>query len=154
MTSEQEKGMADLNDVRIQVETKVKNQLKADIIKQKLSGFDGTLDEIAEDYGSDANVYTSSDLKMNTNFLSNVGLAPEAVGVIFALKEGERSDPIITVGGVVIIEMTTLTTPSEIADYSSYKNQLIQSLNNSTSFGLSEAIKEYSDIKDLRYKFF
>jgi len=27
-------------------------------------------------------------------------------------------------------------------------------LNNSTSFGLSEAIKEYSDIKDLRYKFF
>ena len=74
--------------------------------------------------------------------------------VIFALKDGERSDPIITVGGVVIVEMTTLTPASEIADYTSYKNQLMQSLNNSTSFGLSEAIKEYSDIKDLRYKFF
>lgn len=154
MTSEQEKGMADLKDVRIQIETKVKNQLKADIIKQKLSDFTGTLDEIAEDYGSDANVYSSSDLKMNANFLSNVGLAPNAIGVIFALKDGERSDPIITDGGVVIVEMTNLTPASEIADYTSYKNQLIQSLNNSTSFGLSEAIKEYSDIKDLRYKFF
>jgi len=154
MTSEQEKGMADLNDVRIQIETKVKNQLKADIIIQSLSGFTGSLDEIAEDYGSDANVYSSSDLKMNANFLSNVGLAPEAVGVIFALKDGERSDPIITLGGVVIVEMTNLIAASEIADYTTYKDQLIQSLNNSTSFGLSEAIKEYSDIKDLRYKFF
>lgn len=154
MTSEQEKGIADLKDVRIQIETKVKNQLKADIIKQKLSGLTGTMDEIAEDYGSDANVYSSSDLKMNTNFLSNVGLAPNAIGVIFALKDGERSDPIITDGGVVIVEMTNLTPASEIADYTSYKNQLIQNLNNSTSFGLSEAIKEYSDIKDLRYKFF
>jgi len=154
MTDEQEKGTADLNDVRIQVEAKVKNQLKAEIIKQNLSGLSGTLDEIAENYGSDANVYSSSDLKMNTNFLSNVGLAPEAVGVIFALKDGERSDPIITDGGVVIVEMTNLTPASEIADYTTYKNQLIQSLNNSTLFGLSETIKEYSDIKDFRYKFF
>lgn len=154
MTGEQEKGTADLNDVRIQVESKVKNQLKAEMIKQNLNGLTGTLDEIAANYGSGANVYSSNDLKMNASFLSNVGLAPEAVGVIFALEDGERSKTIITNGGVVIVEMTTLSPASEIADYTTYKDQLLQSLNNSTAFGLSEAIKEFSDIKDLRYKFF
>jgi peptidyl-prolyl cis-trans isomerase D len=154
MTSRKVEGTSTLNDVRTQVSLKVKNKKKADIIISKLSEQSGTLDEIATVYGSEAVVHSSSDLKLNTNFLPSVGLAPEAVGKAFTLQDGERTTPIPTENGVVIIEMINYTPAGEIADYTTYKTQIEQGLTSRISFGLSETIKKQSDIKDERYKFY
>ena len=154
LTEKTEEGPAGLEDVRIQLTPKVKNELKAEYIIKKLNVLEGTLDEIAEKYGSDARVYESFDIKLSSNSIPNIGFAPVAVGSIFALNEGEISQPIIENDGVVVIQLNSLIGAPEIADYTSYKNQLLQRRSSRTSYLTSEAIKEYSGIVDERYRFF
>ena len=83
LTAITEEGPADLEDVRDQIEPKVKNEKKAEIIIEKISAMEGTLDEMSENYGADARVYSSSDLKFSTNSLPTVGFAPLAIGTAF-----------------------------------------------------------------------
>ncbi|MEM7548112.1 MAG: SurA N-terminal domain-containing protein [Bacteroidota bacterium] len=149
-----EKGVSDLESVRIRVENEVKNEKKAEAIKEKLAGLSGTLDEIAEAYGSDATINSKSDLKMNEQNLPGVGQAPEAIGAAFALQPGSRSVEIEGSTGVIIMELENVTEPGEIADYSTYKTQIASTREGRASFNLSQLINEKADIKDKRYKFF
>lgn len=154
VTGETEKGTADLEAVQEEVTTKVRNKLKAEQIIKRLKEQQGTLEELATKYGADAKVYNSSDLKLNSNTLPNVGFAPAAVGKAFALKQGERSKPVIEDNGVLVMELLSITEAPEIADYTSYKNQVQQKLESRASFDIMEAIKENAEIEDYRYKFF
>jgi len=154
LTEITEAGPASLEDVRMQIEPRVKNEKKARIIIDKLASISGSLDEMKDQYGADASVYSSSDLKFSTNSLPSVGFAPLAVGTAFSLKSGERSEPVEEENGIVVIEMINMTEAPEIADYSTYKNQLEQRVSGRISFNAAEAIKEKADINDLRYRFF
>jgi peptidyl-prolyl cis-trans isomerase D len=154
MTGETEKGTASLDQVRNEITVKVKNQKKAALIVDQLNSATGDLDAKAATYGDDASIYTSSDLKLNSNSLPNVGFAPEAVGKAFALESGQKSEPFASENGVLIIEMISITPAPQIADYSLYKQQLTQQYENRIGFNIANAIKEYADIEDRRYKFF
>ena len=154
LTGKREKGTAQLEDVRDQVQTKVQGQKTGEQIAQKLKGLSGSLDEIASAYGDDANVYTSTDLKLSSSTLPNVGFAPQAVGKAFAMKEGQVSEPIITDNGVVIIETQSITPAAEIADYATYKDQVQQQQASRASYNITEAVEENADIEDKRYKFY
>ncbi|MGF1638778.1 MAG: peptidylprolyl isomerase [Cyclobacteriaceae bacterium] len=149
-----EKGTARLEDVKPQLEQKIKDQKKAEIIKDKLKELSGSLDEIASAYGDDARVYTNSTLKLSSNTLPSVGFVPAAIGRAFGLKDGERTKPFAEETGVLIIEMIALTKAGTIADYSTYKNQLEQQMENRASFSSSEAIRKFADIKDRRYRYY
>jgi peptidyl-prolyl cis-trans isomerase D len=149
-----DEGSAELEDVRDQIEPKVKNEKKGEKILEKLNQLEGTLDEIKEQYGDDARVSTSSDLKLSTNSLPGVGFVPEAIGAAFALEQGERSNPVIVENGVIIVEMIAKTEAPEIADYSSYKNQIEQTNSGRISYEINEIIREFADIQDKRYRYF
>ena len=71
-----------------------------------------------------------------------------------SLQEGETSEPIRENDGVLVVQLNSLIESPEIADYTSYKNQIKQRKSGRTSYLTAEAIKEYSDIVDERYKFF
>lgn len=154
MTSKSEAGTANLEDVREEVTSKVRNELKAEQIKSRLAEMQGTLDELAKSYGADANVYSQSDLKLSSNSLPNVGFAPASVGRAFALQSGQRSEPIVEDNGVVIIELLSITEAPEVADYTAYKTQVRQQQESRTSFDIMEAVKDNADIEDHRYRFF
>jgi len=154
MVSEIEEGTAPLTDVRLEISTKLKNQKKGDIIFEKLSELSGSLEEIAEQYGEGANVYATIDLKLNSNSLPNVGISPIGVGKAFSLEQGQPSKPCKDENGVLILELVSITGSPEIADYTIYSGQVQQRRDNTTSFDLSEAIKEDADILDNRYKFY
>ena len=77
-----------------------------------------------------------------------------AIGQVFALSSGERSQPVKEENGVVLIEVVNITQAPEIADYSTYKAQLEQRNSSRVSYNAGEAIKENADIEDLRYRFF
>jgi len=154
MTGETEEGHQSLNNVKAEVTARVKNKLKGQQIIEKLKGLSGTLDEKAQAYGSDANVYTSSDVKLSTNSLPSVGYDPEAIGRAFSLESGQTSEPFKGENGVLIIEMINKTEAPEIADYTVYKDQLVQSAGNRVGFSIGEAIKDYAEINDKRYKFY
>jgi peptidyl-prolyl cis-trans isomerase D len=99
-------------------------------------------------------VGSSSDLKFNSNTIPSIGLDPVAVGKIFALENGKRSEPFAGENGVVVAELQNKTIAPAIGDYTMFKTQLQQSLDGRSSLGIAEAIKESAGIQDKRYKFF
>jgi peptidyl-prolyl cis-trans isomerase D len=154
MTNEIEKGYKPLASVKEEITPAVRNEWKGKVISEKLSGLKGTLDEIKTSYGEDANVYSSSDLKLSSNSLPTVGYDPLAVGLAFSLENGKRSKPNAGENGVVMIELLNKTIAPSVTDYSVYKSQLDQGNTNRSSQGVAEAIKENADIVDERYKFY
>ncbi|SKC38708.1 peptidylprolyl isomerase [Ohtaekwangia koreensis] len=154
MTGEVKKGYKPLEQVKEEITPAVRNEVKSKLITEKLNTLKGTLEEIAAGFGNDANVYTSSDLKLNSNSLPTVGFDPQAVGVGFSLENGKRSKPVSGDNGVVIVELQNKTIAPALTDYSQYKTQLEQNNQNRSSFSIAEAIKDKSDIEDKRYKFF
>ena len=153
MTAETEKGFKSMEKVKEEITPTVRNGLKGKIIAGKLAEQKGTLEEIAKVY-PDASVGNSSDLKLNTNNLSTAGFDPIAVGKAFSLDNGKRSQPFVGENGVLIIEMQNKTVAPAIGDYSMFKNQTLQNLNNRGGLNIAEAIKEASKIEDKRYKFY
>lgn len=154
MAGKQEKGTANLNVVRNEISRKVMDQKKAQAIIDKLSPADGQLQELADNYGSDAKVYTMNGLKLSSNSLNSVGLAPEAVGVAFSMENGEKTKPFALDNGVIIIELINKIEPAEIADYVPYQGQVQQKRQSRISFNIDATVKELADIQDERYRFF
>jgi peptidyl-prolyl cis-trans isomerase D len=155
LTGETSEGIAHLEDVRDQILPKVRNQFKAEILKQRIDALKGTtLDEIAEQYGEEASVFSNSELKLSANALPSVGFAPKSIGTVFAMKEGEISEPIEENDGIVLIQLNSLIRSPEIADYTGYENQVEQRRASQASYQVSEVIRKYADIVDERYKFF
>lgn len=154
MTGEIDKGYRPLASVRAEIEPAVRNELKGKAITEKLQGLSGSLDDMKNAYGQDANVYTSSDVKLSSNSLPTVGYDPVAVGLAFSLESGKRSKPVTGENGVVVIELINKTIAPGLSDYSSQKTQIQQGSLNRTSLGVAEAIKEHADIVDERYRFY
>jgi peptidyl-prolyl cis-trans isomerase D len=154
MTGEVKKGYKPLDQVKEQIAPLVRNEVKGRIIADKLKGLKGTLEEVAASFGNDANVYSSSDLKLSSNSLPTVGFDPQVVGVAFSLENGKRSQPVTGENGVTIVELQNKTIAPALNDYATYQQQLEQNGQNRTSYSIAEAIKEKSDIEDKRYKFF
>lgn len=154
MTGEIKKGYKPLEFVKAEITPAVRNELKGKVIVDKLNAGKGTLEEMASGFGTDANVYTSSDLKLNSNSLPTVGFDPQAVGAAFSLENGKRSKPMAGENGVVIIELQNKTIAPATTEFSMYKSQLEQGALNRNSSGIADAIKESSNIVDKRYKFF
>lgn len=154
LTNESEKGVASFEEVKPQIIREVKKELQAEKIKEKLATLSGSLSEIASAYGSEAKVSSVSDLKLGDNSLQSAGLAPEAIGRAFGMNEGDVSEPLEAKNGIVVLKVLSKTPAGEIADYSSYKDQIAQSRKNNTSFKIKTAIEENADIVDERYKFY
>ncbi len=169
MTSEQEEGVANLDEVRNQVERKVKNEKKAQIILNKLSGLDGSdVESLAVAYGEGAKTGTA-DFQMFSSSINGVGYAPEAIGLSFALDEEEITQAFAIQDGVIVVKLSAKDLPADIDDYSSFALQVSrQRLGQNAmiaDFPLSyfrmfiprkidEAVKEFAEIEDMRYKFF
>lgn len=154
VTGKSEKGLAKLEDVREEIVAKVKNEKKAQQIKEKLQSLTGTLEERAQAFGSDANVYSASDLKRGDFSLPTIGYAPAVIGKAFALKEGETSGPVEAQNGVVIVKTISKSEAGEVADYSAYKEQIAQRRESRVAYQITEAVKEAAEVEDKRYKFF
>jgi peptidyl-prolyl cis-trans isomerase D len=154
MTGEIKEGYKPLDAVKAEITPAVRNAKNADIIIAKLGKLNGTLEEIAKAYGPDANVYTSSDLKLNSNALPTAGYDPLSVGAAFALDNGKRSAPIEGENGVLIIETVNKTVAPDLNDYSTFKSQMEQNALNMSTMSIAEAIKDKSEIVDERYKFY
>ncbi len=153
MTDEVEKGYKSLDAVKDEITPLVKNELKSKIIIDKLSAATGTLEEVKNNFGNDATVYNSSDLRLNTNSFPNIGFDPQAIGVVYSLENGKRSKPFKGETGVLIIELQNKTIAPAMADYSPYKTAL-QQASQSRNYSIAEAIKDKAGIEDNRYNFF
>jgi peptidyl-prolyl cis-trans isomerase D len=154
LTNETEKGTADFDEVKALVSRELRKQMQGDLIKEKLTKLSGSLNEIASAYGKDANVFSTTDVKISASSLANVGQAPNVMGTIFGIELNTQSQPLEANNGIVIVKVLNRTPAPEVADYNSYKDQLAQSRRNNVSFEIKSAIEEKADIVDERYKFY
>lgn len=154
MTGESKAGFRSLDAVKEEITPAVRNEVKGKQIIEKLNTQKGTLEEMAKLFGTDAIVGSSSDLKLNSNTLPSVGLDPVAVGKIFSLENGKRSQPFAGENGVLIAELQNKTIAPAVGEYSMFRNQLLQGLNGKSAYAISEALKHGANIEDERYKFF
>ena len=155
VTKETEEGYKPLDkELKETITPLAKKQLLGKLIAEKLNGKNDPLETLAQQFGTDAIVNSTSDLKLNSNSMVSVGFDPAAVGKTFAIENGKRSKPFIGENGVLVVDMIRKTTAPDITDYSVYVSQLIQTLNNRSSVTIGEALKSSANVKDRRYKLF
>ncbi|MCU0429478.1 MAG: peptidylprolyl isomerase [Cytophagaceae bacterium] len=153
VTKERSKGLAMVDDVRQEVTNKVRNELKADQIIEKLKTLEGDLDKISKAYGTDAVAGSATDVTFSSSSIGTIGWDPVVTGTAFGLKDGKRAAPVKGENGVVLIEMVKRTPAPEVADYNQYKTQKEQQRSGSIDYYADEAIKKLSNIEDERFKF-
>lgn len=151
-----EEGVQSLEDVRIQIAGKLMNDKKAEFIKAKINGLSGTVSAMASAYGPEASVYSNGALKLADVSLSNAGVAPEAIGAAFALKNvGDKTKAyVVDNQGVVVVELKSISAAAEIGDYTSYENQILQAAVAAIQGKLRQAVVDRVEVVDERYKFF
>lgn len=154
MTGETEKGYRSFESIKNEIMPEVRKKVQGEAIIAKLKKANGTtLDELAQAYGADASVYSSSDLRLSSSTLPSAGFDPRAVGLAFGLADGKRSEPFAGENGVFVIETQNKTVAPEIADYTIYKTTLAQQYTQRNSFSIAEALRDHAEIEDLRYRF-
>jgi peptidyl-prolyl cis-trans isomerase D len=152
MTEEGE-GSIQNPEIRAQATIALRNEKKAEIIKEKIKGLE-TLEAIKEVY-PDASIGTTPDLKMNASVLPGVGFAPKAIGAVFGLQNsGDMTEPISEDIGVIVAKLNSLIPATEIADYTRYQNEITASASQRTAYMIMMAMEELAGVKDYRYKFF
>lgn len=149
-------GVRPLSDVRSEISEILKKEKKAEFIKAKLNGLSGTVSEMAAAYGAEAIVLNNPTLKLSDNSLPNAGIAPEAIGAAFALKNAGDKTSAYTVDnqGVVVIQMKSKSDAAEIGDYTSYENQIITAAFNAVQSALRQSVIDRVEVVDERYKYY
>ena len=95
-----------------------------------------------------------SKIDFNTNSIQNVGFSPAAIGVAFSLEEGEMTRPIKIDDGILVLSLNSISQADSLNSYSDYGISLLQANKFTSSLKVDNAVKEFSNIEDLRYKFF
>ena len=145
-------GTKKLNDVENSVRKKILNEKKFNYFSKMFDNY-SSLDDIKNLYdGGDIN--SMDDLDFNSNSIQNVGFTPEAIGVTFSMNEGELTKPIKIDDGLIVIQLNGLVQADSLQSYSDYGKSLLQANIFANSLKIDNAIKEFSKIEDLRYKFF
>lgn len=154
LTGKRDKGLAKVEDVREELTMAVRNQRKAEKIKEKLGAISGSLEDAAAKYGPDAIVRPANDVALSTPAIPGLGAEPIALGKVFGLKPGQRTQPIDGETGVVVMELTSITPAAPVSDIGSVK-QLVKGLRDGRIQGaLYEAVKENANVEDNRVRFF
>jgi len=151
LTSIKKEGLKDVEDVRAEVETLVRNQKKSERLMEELSGY-SSLDEISSNYGFTIN--TAEGLNFSSTQVPNLGDQPAFVGAAFAVEEGQVSRVFTSKKAVFALKVDKVIEAAENSDFLNAKNSIVNSLQSRSSFQVYQALVELFDVKDNRAKFY
>ncbi|WP_448528222.1 peptidylprolyl isomerase [Raineya sp.] len=154
LTARTEQDEPSLEYFRETLEYEVRNLKKREQIISKMNSYGNvSLDELAKKYASGFVVQEARDITMQNASISTAGYTPVGVGTAFGLQKGKRSKPIGDDNGVIVIEVTEQMPAPQIADYSQYKNNLLNTQKQNVSNFYYQALQELYRVKDFTYKF-
>ncbi len=155
LTSASDKESPKAEDFKQQIEAKVRNEGKTDIILGKLKANGSDLNAIAKSYGAGALVETVTDINLLTGMLNSAGIDGIALGRAFGQKLNTVSKPFAGQNGVFIMKKTAETNAPEVADYSQSKNEILQRRGAySSANAADQAIRDAAEITDRRARMF
>ena len=150
LTSIKKDGLKDLEDIRAEVETLVRNQKKSEKLIEELSSY-SSINEISSNYGS--TIKSVQGLNFSSTQVPNLGDQPAFVGAAFAIEEGQESEVFASKNAVFALKVDKVIPAAENSDFSNAKNSIMNSLKSRSSYQVYQALVELFDIKDNRAKF-
>ena len=145
LNGKQEKGLADPESVRDQIETVVQNKLAAKQISDKI-GKAGSLDQVAAKFAT-----TKQSAQVNMLNPSVAGaMEPKVAGAAFGIAKGKVSNPIEGGTGVYVIVKKSETINKQPGDVKQFTESVTQ--RNAGMFGQSwlKSLQDNADIDDYR----
>ena len=150
-----EEGYRPLDEVRAQVETRVKNEQRREIMTQRVKDLlatSSTLESLSEAAGKE--VQTAAGIAASSMVLTGGGREPQIIGSIFAMDQGQTSGALEGANGVYVVRVDSKTTPESTnltdATAQSIRTELEQEMNQRYLAVWLDQLKDEADIKDNR----
>lgn len=153
-----EEGYAPFEEVRADLENKVKQEKKAEKISASIESKKNgatTLDELAKNLGVQTQSVT--EVRFNSSSLGNAGVEPNVIAALCSLEKGKVSQPIVGENGVYVLAANDIVQPSEEELKSMtepVRNNIIRGYGARTNYLTLQALKELANIKDNRREFY
>jgi len=153
-----EKGFIPLEDIRAEIENRVRQQKKADKISSDIASKKAdvkTLDELGRNLGLE--VKPVADLRFSSSSLGDAGIEPGVIAAATSLEKGKISDPIIGENGVYVLVVNNIDQPGENELKSKnavVRNYIERNYGARTNYFAYEALKDLARIKDNRREFY
>ncbi|TXF76173.1 peptidylprolyl isomerase [Chryseobacterium sp.] len=147
LNGKQERGLADPESVRDQIEPIVKNQLAAKKISEKIAAAKATsLDQIAKLF---ATVKQSAQVNLLNPSLAGA-MEPKVAGAAFGVAKGKLSNPVEGMTGVYVVLKKSETVNKQPGDIKQIAQGITQQ--NSQMFGqqFMKSLQDNSKIEDYR----
>jgi len=148
------KGVMPLDQVRTNITTFVTNEKKTEYIMDQIeSAPDNDMYQLAS--AMNAKVDTNTSLTFSARNIPGFGSEYSVIGSIFAMNEGDVSDPLQGNGGVFIVALDKMNEPTESSNLSIYKNQLEATFKSRiTGNVIFTALQKESNIEDNRILYY
>ncbi|MEM8897379.1 MAG: SurA N-terminal domain-containing protein [Bacteroidota bacterium] len=153
-------GTRSLEDLRTEVNRKVLNQKKAQIIKDRLNGLalSDDLNAVSQAYNNEYSagsfVNTATGINFETSTIPGIGADYYLIGKISSMSQGDVSSPLEGINGVYVFKATQVTEPVELESETLITKRTSESLTGKTAIEakIDQTLKDISDIEDERYK--
>ncbi|TAE46597.1 MAG: hypothetical protein EAZ89_19765 [Bacteroidetes bacterium] len=146
-------GIRPLDDLREEIELKVRNEKKAKMILEKLDAVAGSdLNAVKEAYGAGAFTNSATNITFETSTIPGIGADRLIVGKVAGMAQGETSKPIEGQNGVYIIQVTAVTEAPEADEttLASLKQSQMMQGKSAIQGKIMAALTELADVKDKR----
>ncbi len=144
-----EVGLLTLDEARIAIGPKLRNEKKAAKIKEKMTG--ATLEAVSKTTGSP--IKEALDVVAANAFIQTIGAEPKVVGTAFALKAGKVSEAIEGNAGVFKIKVKSTVKAPAPASYDEQVARLNGQSKGSVSGRVYNSLKKDAEIEDNRAQF-
>jgi len=148
LTAKNEKGL-NLGSAKFFIKTKLLNEKKAKIIKDKMIGND--LLSIAQNLNS--KVLSSRAVSLGSPILTDAGRSEDIITTLITLPEGKLYKGVNSTNGVFSVKIIKKDSPKPLDNYTRSKNT-VWNLNKSKGSKVYNALKKATDIQDNRAAFY
>lgn len=148
-------GKPSIEDVRSELEVKVRNEKKAELIVKQIEDAQKsakTLEDLAAKLSTAVRNIPAQTFD-NDN-VSYIGVDYKVLGTLFGLEDGKRSEIVIGEQGVYIVERKGTNAIELPKDIAQYQSSLVSELSNQSEASAINALRTKAKIKDYRYKFY
>ncbi|MEE2700182.1 MAG: SurA N-terminal domain-containing protein [Bacteroidota bacterium] len=153
LTKINEEGDAPLEEVRTEIESKVRKQKKGKMITEEINSLNYTsLSDLATAMRSQ--VQQASETTFLNSQLQNLGNEPTLVGIVSMHEKEVLSNPIVGNNAVFVAKVLSRNEVRTSGDFSKQKEQIVQALKQNASIAAYNAIKENAEVIDNRNNFY
>jgi len=153
ITEEREEGLPDAKTVRVQVESIIRNQKKAQEIISKI-GNNRDLNQVATSFKT--NVLRADSISFYSPFIAGVGMEPKLTGAAFnPANKGKVGEPVAGTSAVFLFRTENVGLVSAgNAAYTDRRAQMEGGMKQSAANASLQSLRTAATVKDRRIKFY